>query len=367
MKQNAIIIAYNSLNNSGVPNVIYQTILSLRNYYDFDIVTFEQNNFYLDILKKNDINISIHLLKDKKKNSLIGKIWWHSFGKYLYWSKSIKKIFIDKKYDVIHSFKEFDSFPFLKEAKKANVSTRILHTNVDHAFKKPKWYDIFYPYRRKKSIHLSTIRLAPSFQSGTHAFKSKSFITIHNSFNENKYFFSSSNQTDINIVQVGTFSSNKNQVFSINTFNEIVKKYKNSKLTLIGYENEVGYADKIIKKVNELNLKNNVELINGRNLDYVSYSKYSFAILPSCHEGASLVAVEAQACGLDVFASNTVPVDINCGGVHFISLEKGPVYWANEIIAFIKNNEFRHKYNIDRFSSQKFKESIKKIYNKGHL
>lgn len=75
------------------------------------------------------------------------------------------------------------------------------------------------------------------------------------------------------------------------------------------------------------------------------------------------MAIEAQACGMNVFVSNTVPSEINCGGVIYIDLSKGPIYWANEIYnLFEMNKNKRIKYSVEKFSFERFKTQLIDLY-----
>ena len=80
-------------------------------------------------------------------------------------------------------------------------------------------------------------------------------------------------------------------------------------------------------------------------------------ILPSFYEGFPTVLLEAQAAGLPCFVSDTIDrdIDVTGGNVHFISLDKAPGEWAEEILSVPSNTnlqkskisgEIREKYDI---------------------
>ena len=59
-KPKALLIAYNDLNNSGVPNVIYQTIQTIHKFYDIDVIVFGENDFfYRKLIDENIFNIHL--------------------------------------------------------------------------------------------------------------------------------------------------------------------------------------------------------------------------------------------------------------------------------------------------------------------
>ncbi len=58
-------------------------------------------------------------------------------------------------------------------------------------------------------------------------------------------------------------------------------------------------------------------------------------------DGFSLVAVEAQACGIAVFETTNVTKEIDCGGVRFLDLNKVATYCPECIY-----KEFKEHKNV---------------------
>ena len=113
----ALIIAYNDLNNSGVPNVIYQVIKALHNDYSFDVLIFDDDNYYCQKLLKEKVDVKLIKYLDQKPNGKISRLLWWFYKRphnhYLFMKQLLKK----ESYSVIHSFKEYYSWPFFKAAK----------------------------------------------------------------------------------------------------------------------------------------------------------------------------------------------------------------------------------------------------------
>lgn len=122
----------------------------------------------------------------------------------------------------------------------------------------------------------------------------------------------------------------KNQTFAVNLLNELHKKNIKSMLILVGDGDERPIIESNISK-NELG-------------DYVIFtgvvpnvSDYEQAmdvfLMPSFFEGLPLSLIEAQISGLKCFASTGVPQEADKTGlVSFIPLDKGPHYWAEQIV-----------------------------------
>ena len=363
-KDNILIIAYNDLNNSGVPNVIYQIIKSQCDRYHFDIVTFGDNDYYYKkLLLEGVTNINIIKFDIKKPKSRFARLFFYLFKEQKIQFKQTIELLKKKKYIAVHSFKEYDSGPFLKAAKKLSINKRIVHSTVIHS--KPRDYVI--KKRKRDSLKYATKLVGVTDLCCRNAFPKANYEIIHFSYDESIYNNNVQNKLKNDqfvLTQIGTFSSNKNQLFSIEILYNLKKLYPNVMLKLIGTEREKNYLSKVISSIKQFELESNVEIIDGSkgvgdNLQYTS-----FTLLTSHKEGASLVVVESQACGIDVFASSSVAEEMNLGGITFLDLSKGPEYWAREIYKkWTLSKNKRHNYDMSSFSKETFNKSISNIYS----
>ena len=366
MKKKALIIAYNGLSKvGGVQNVIYQTILSLFDEFDFDVVVFNDDDYYLKKLRQKNIScVNTIRVSFPRKYNLFG-----ASSRQYYMYKFAKKIFSKTEYDVVHSFKELDSWPFLKAAKKAGVPVRIIHNNVVHSFK----FNNFHSKNRlinskKKTLKYATSFVAASKHCGDILYGSKNYSIIYNTFDSSEYYIDNQKLSYLSIVQVGIFCENKNQLFTLDVFEEIRKNRKDSFLTFIGYEVEPNYLNRMIEKINKENLTESVKIIDGRNEDAAKYVRQSSCLLvPSYFEGASIVAIEAQACGIPVFASTNVSNELNCGGLirNNISRDNSKIVWSKVILDTFKEDvNQKRRYDLKRFLFETFKEKIGELYKR---
>ena len=131
-------------------------------------------------------------------------------------------------------------------------------------------------------------------------------------------------------IHVGRFAEEKNHVFLLETFAEIVKNNLDTKLFLIG----TGSKEEEIKaKIRKLKLQKYVVFLGLRNDIPDVLQAMDCFIFPSLHEGLGIVAIEAQASGLKVFASDTIPNEVKITNLlQFISLKKSQNEWANIIL-----------------------------------
>ena len=327
-----LIIAYNDLNNSGVPNVIYQTIKALHKEYSFDVLVFGNDDYYRQKLRNEGIEINLIRYIEKKPKSKLARVFWWFYkrprGHYLFTKKLLK----ENAYLVVHSFKEYDCWSFFKAAKKAGINKRIFHCSVNLAIDK-KAKDKFLKYRnRRLSLRYANVFVGVSELSCKNAFRNKKYTVL-------------------------------NQLFSLQVLKELKKLHENTRLNLVGASGITPYCQKLIDYVKTNDLEKDVSFIDKSDSVERIYEKTTFVIIPSLREGFSLVAIEAQACGIELFASSNVPKEIDCGGAMFIELSKGPVFWAKEIYdKYLHEGNVRALLETNIFSFNRFKADLVTLY-----
>lgn len=362
----ALIIAYNDLNNSGVPNVIYQTIKALHDEYCFDVLIFGDDNYYYQKLQKEGIVINLIKYIDKKPKSKIDRFfWWFCkmpHNHYLF----MKKLLKENNYSVVHSFKEYYSWPFFKAAKDVGVKKSILHLNINPEKPRQLLNRILESKNRRLSIKYASDLVGVSEMCCKKAFKNKKYKVLYNSYNEQKYNMDVKNKLSDNelvITQVASYNENKNQLFSLQILKELRKLHKNVRLNLVGATRMDCYYQSLINFVQSNNLESHVSFIERTGNVEIIFENTTFSLLPSFSEGLPLSAIEAQACGISIFVSTNVTKEIDCGGAVFLELSKGPLYWAKYIYKkFMENDNARNTYNVKTFSSVIFKNKLSFLY-----
>lgn len=138
---------------------------------------------------------------------------------------------------------------------------------------------------------------------------------------------------DFLLGHIGRFTYPKNHPFIIKIFEQMCKMDRNLKLLLVGAGED---EDKIKRMVQEKNLMERVIFYGvSNNVEELLCAMDCF-IFPSVFEGLGIVALEAQANGLPVVASEYVPKEVNVTELYrTLSLsEDAPVIWANTILSF---------------------------------
>lgn len=137
---------------------------------------------------------------------------------------------------------------------------------------------------------------------------------------------------------IGRLHFQKNQTFLLDIFKEICKINENSCL-LIGGQGEE--EEKLKAKAKELEIEDKVKFLGMvDNVSEVLQAMDAF-VFPSLFEGLAVVLIEAQASGLQVFASSDVmPKSAKMSKYfEFIPLLNDEKEWAEIIVNSCKNCE----------------------------
>jgi glycosyltransferase involved in cell wall biosynthesis len=133
------------------------------------------------------------------------------------------------------------------------------------------------------------------------------------------------------IGNVARFEGEKNHLFILKIFQEVLSVNRNSLLVLIGSGSLLSFVQDearrmgIDSKVRFLGVRSDVhQLLNGMDV----------FLMPSKFEGLGIVLVEAQANGLPCVASDVIPgeADINAGLFKSLNLDEDGKKWAEVIV-----------------------------------
>lgn len=359
-----LLVSCDGLGNGGVQSVMMGIVRTLSNEFRFDILLFtDEVRFYDNEFER--YGGKIYRLPPPKSRFL--KKMNNIIGDFLRYNK-VLKILKEQHYDVIHCNKELESALILRAAYKCNIPIRICHSHIVNTL----GYKILGPIflLRKYLIEkYSTTKVACSKLSAENIYLNNDRTYIINNFYDGKKFYTSkdslNDKSELTLSQLGSYSPNKNQMFSIDIVCELKKKHPNVMLYLIGFSS-LGYDKILLKYISAKNLENNIKFVDG-NKDFVHYLQTSsYFLFPSYEEGFGTSLIEAQAVGLRCYASDTVPSSTNCGGVVYLPLSKGAVFWAQEIESDYKINKGSHViYDTSQYSLENIMEKYRRIYTNG--
>ena len=165
-----------------------------------------------------------------------------------------------------------------------------------------------------------------------------------------------------NIINIGRFNSQKNQLFLLDIFAEILKNHRGFQLFLVG-QGEL--ENRLKEKVKKLNLEKNVRFLGLRNDVPELLQAMDVFLFPSLFEGLPVSLVEAQATGIQCVISDGVPAEsiLVKENVKVISLNENAEQWANKIFE-IKNFERKDVSDIIKEKGYDIKENAKKLEEK---
>lgn len=352
------------MGSSGVPNVIFNVIKSQAKTAKFFLIVFNEDDYYYPLLSDFDVTI-IKLLKEKPKNKFL-RFWWHFFGAPRYYLKECSKIISKFRIDVIHSFKEEFSWPFLKAGLVEGVDTRIVHCNNEYNKKTKFFPNALFNFNVKRMRKYANVFVGVSERCCQLAYPNKDYRVIYNTFDNKLYGSFVKNDLKDNelvLTHIATFSTRKNQLFTLEIIKYLVCANVSVKLNLVGFPVQQDYYSAILKYVKDNSLHNYVNLIDGSSGIGNILNKTTFLMLPSISEAAPLTLVEAQACGIECLASDLITREMNCGGVFYLPIDKGPSVWGDFIIErFNLKKNTRTKYDVSKFDCDTFRDNIAKLY-----
>lgn len=324
--------------DGGVQNMLYRYYNALdRTLIKFDFVVHnsDRNDLARDL---EALGANVYYVTPKKK-SLVKNVM------------EIACIIRNGNYDVVHAHQNISNVVPLILATIFRVPVKIshAHTFVSRAGQRhtPSSKLLMWLGRR-----LANYRFACSSEAGKWLFgkswglDSKRDVLMFNALDLNLYKFNPIVRREYRarldledrfvLIQVGRCSKEKNQRFSIRLMERVVIEEPRAVLLLVGGGEDV---DELMQEVHSKGLSAHVRYLGVRRDVPGLLCAADVMLLPSIQEGLGMVAIEAQAAGLPVIASDAVPrstcvTDL----IMYESLEGPESRWVERILAF-RNRE----------------------------
>lgn len=160
------------------------------------------------------------------------------------------------------------------------------------------------------------------------------------------------------IGNIGRFSKQKNHVFILDVFCDILKKREDSFLLLVG-DGEL--REEIENKADKMGIRSNVKFLGIREDIPDIIKAMDVFLFPSLHEGFPITLIEAQATGVKCVISSVIDKNsILSENTLVMNLEDNVEHWSEVILnPSLKNNDFR---NIDDYDISKITEKLLYVY-----
>lgn len=317
--------------NGGVENYIF-------NYYS----CIDRNRFQFDFLVENESKI----INPKIIAEMGGRIIFiPSVKNIVGYKKALKRIFKENKYDIVQAnINSLSYFP-LKVAMKSGVKIRICNS-LSTTSPKEKIRNLIKNYLKRKSKKYANYFFANSDLSATWLFGNDILLNTHyykikNPIHIERYVFNEAVRNELVVKHnlqgkivfgtIGRLENQKNQMFLLDVFRELVTIDVNSFLIIIG---DGCLQQQLINKAKSYGLEKNVLILTSKDVGVGGlashyYSLFDCFILPSLYEGLPTVGIEAQINGLPCFFSDSITSETKISNkTFFLSLKLSAAAWA---------------------------------------
>lgn len=278
--------------------------------------------------------------------------------------------------DIVHCHMSTLTSIYLLPAMLAGAKVRIAHSHGTGSKGEGLRYFLKLILRPTASLFASKLvacsRVAGKWMFGETRQKLHEVEIINNAINLDKFKFNpeqrSSLRTKYNLDgklvlgHVGRFSREKNQIFILEIFENILKKNKNSVLLLVG---EGPLRPEIEREVTRLRVEDKVFFLGVRNNVNELMQVMDVFLLPSYYEGNPVSAIEAQACGLPVVTSTAVTQEAKVSSIFKrISLDDSVEVWSESCvqIASKKRSSHTEEVKLSGFSINDVIHKVESMY-----
>lgn len=272
--------------------------------------------------------------------------------------KTLAGLLRENGYDIVHCHLSTLSFPALRAAKKAGVRVRILHNHSTSGGKRELLRNmakaLFKPIARHYATdYFACSELAARWMYGARPICGlnepsppvKTVRIMRNAVDTEKFRYNEKKRSEVRgefripsktlvFGHIGRFCPQKNQMFLIDIFIEILKRHKNSVLLMAGTGRDM---ELIRARVMTAGLDGKVILAGQREDADRLYSAFDCFLLPSNYEGLPVVGVEAQSAGLYCLFSDKITREAKISdGVQYLSLKTSAEDWACAALSFAR-------------------------------
>lgn len=198
-------------------------------------------------------------------------------------------------------------------------------------------FDFLHKYNRRKYSNLGPLVTISSEVTDFMFEPSSRPILINNGVNPSKSSFSIEKRNylrgqlnvaddEILLGQIGRFTVQKNQIFSVKVLKKLLDSGVKAKLVFLGRE----YTADARNEVEHLKLSKYVVFLGPIDEAASYYSAFDYFLLPSRHEGMPLTIPEACCNGVECLISNNVAKpSFNAPCLHYLDLDVD--LWAQHI------------------------------------
>ena len=253
----------------------------------------------------------------------------------------LQRLFRQEQWKIVHShINALSVFP-LRAAKKAGIPVRIAHSHSTSG-KGEYAKNAVKAILRTRANRYPTHRVACTDHAAEWLFgKDAEYRLIRNSIELGRFSFNAHVREECRrelglgdstfaVGHIGRLATQKNQVFLVEAFAEMLKERPDSVLLFAGTGDD---WEKIISRSRELGVYDKVMMLGQREDVWRLYQAFDVFALPSIYEGLGIVSIEAQAAGLTCVCSTEVPADVDLTPrCRHLALSEGARSWAEALL-----------------------------------
>ncbi|WP_239724468.1 glycosyltransferase [Mammaliicoccus sp. R-M62] len=152
-----------------------------------------------------------------------------------------------------------------------------------------------------------------------------------------------------NFVNIARLSPEKNHEELIKAFVNIVKKYKNSRLYILG---DGPLKKSLHKLIVSLRMENNIFLLGFIDNPFMFVNKCDCFILPSIYEGQGMVIMEAQVLGLPVIGTNVAGINSIINEKNGLLVEQNVEHITKGMLKYIEEGIVKEKFDFEKYNNE---------------
>ncbi|WP_240541394.1 glycosyltransferase [Bifidobacterium santillanense] len=232
--------------------------------------------------------------------------------------KACENLFHELNPIIVHSHMNALSVFPLKAAKSATVPIRVAHshsTSNPHEYVKTAMKMALRPFSKMYPTHFAACSTYTArWLFGDSLVDKGEVRIIRNAIEPRTFSFNASvravkraelgvSDNQLLIGQVGRMCFQKNQLFTLDVFAELLRRRPDAVLVLAG---DGDMMNEVKARIHQLGIERSVQVLGMRTDMNELCQAFDVLALPSTYEGLSVVAVEAQASGLPILTSDQV-------------------------------------------------------------
>lgn len=337
-------------------------------------------NYYRHI-NKSKIQFDFFVDKDssivpyQEIESLGGRVFEIApYQNIIQYRKELTTIFLENNYKVVHShINSLSPFP-LSAAKKAGIPIRIAHSHSTSApgeTTKNIVKNTLRPFSKVYPSHyFSCTNTAGEWLFGKNIVKTKQLQVINNAIDVNKFAFNKDDRESLRVSlglvdklvigHTGRLCFQKNQAFLIRVLHSFLKYEPDTILLLVGDGQDL---NKLTNLAERLGIRESVLFLGNRADVHRYYSAMDVFAFPSKYEGFGISAIEAQASGLPVILSETVPKEAclsdQCA---VLPLKEGEDNWTKKILELKEKRDRQLNGDFTDYSIDIIADNLESLY-----